>query len=178
MSRVVRSRLLGSIVATALLMQAAPEARADEPYVDGAPVPPGYRIENKREKVLIIGGSVSFGVAWVVTALASTLGNAFSHLAVTEDGSGSSQQTNWVLGYIPIVGPIGVLATQPSAEQSPGMSTFMASSSVIQAGGAAMLIAGIALGPKKYLVEDAKREFHILPIAGPQVAGIQVSGTF
>ena len=112
-------------------------------YEEGDPIPPGYHVDTKIRKGLVIGGAVTFGVCYLFSALfASTLESA-------NDALGSSND-DYVPLYIPVVGPFITIGSA----QSEGAGTFLlVIDGIAQAGGLAMFIAGLA-APSSELVRN------------------------
>ena len=73
------------------------------PYEDGDPVPPGYRLVKQKRRGLIIAGSITTGVPWVLGVTAA-VGNDF------RDNTG--------LLLIPVIGPWALLATDTARDGS------------------------------------------------------------
>jgi len=125
-------------------------------YVDGRPIPPGYHMESRPKKGLVVAGSIVFGVAYVFSASVAA----------------SSQFTadRWL--YLPVFGPFADLASRGSkcttntVPISPGVDNttqfcdddsgarfFLMLDGLMQVSGATMLILGLAL-PTRLLVRD------------------------
>jgi len=104
------------------------------PYEEGDPIPPGYRLDSRVRKGLVIGGAVTFGVPWFFSAMIASIVD-----------SGSIRSDAWPL-FIPALGPFIAMGTLDSE----GAGTFwLALDGVAQAGGLAMLIAGIVAQEKR-----------------------------
>jgi hypothetical protein len=123
---------------------------------------------------LVIAGASIFGTAYLVTAVPS--------LVVA--GGGASEAA---VGAIPVAGPfalLGVILRPPprNTDNNLGGAGFIpifVADGIVQAAGAAMLIAGIA-SPKRVLVRD-NAKVHIVPVPvrlGKASAGIGLAGTF
>jgi hypothetical protein len=74
------------------------------PYREGHPVPPGYRLEERRNKGLSTGGFVTFGLAYA-TGLGYAVANSF------DEGTG------WLA--LPLVGPWAAIGAQEIKCPSP-----------------------------------------------------------
>jgi hypothetical protein len=132
-------------------------------WEEGEPIPPGYHSVSRIRKGLVIGGAVTFGVVYLINVLAA----AVSH----DVGNGSGAAL-----YIPIAGPFVLIPQSNSAVGSFGLVL----DGLVQAGGAAMLIAGIA-APKTVLIRNdlAKIEFKPTPMTfGKNGAGFGFTGSF
>ncbi len=118
---------------------------------EGGPVPPGGRLETRARMGLTIGGSVTFGVTWLLTA---TLGSLAASL---DDGfSGRSASPAWWL-VVPVIGP---LAFGVAEDDVRGQAWFILGlDAIAQGAGLAMLIYGVT-NPATYVVFDgrARRE--------------------
>lgn len=139
----------------------------------GEPIPPGYHPVTRIRKGLVIGGSVLFGTVYLISALT---GAAVSDVC-TASGSASCGRSAKLL-FIPVVGPFTMLGNTTSA-----LGNFaLVLDGLAQAGGVAMLIAGIA-APKTVLVRNdlAKPKLEISPVPmsfGSNSAGFGFVGRF
>src|SRR4051812_26805889 len=105
-------------------------------WAPGEPVPPGYRPSTKIRTGLVIGGAVTLGAVWLLNV-------ATASIAVSVDSNGSVAAPL----FAPVVGPFIAIGTL-HANALGGF--WLAFDGVVQAAGAAMLIAGIA-APKTIL---------------------------
>jgi len=103
-------------------------------YQEGEPIPEGYHKDTKIRKGLVIGGAVTFGAVWLVTVLIGSV------IVSVDEGinSGTSEYTPL---FVPVVGPFITMGTANigSAAYAP-----LIINGVAQAGGVAMLVAGLA----------------------------------
>jgi hypothetical protein len=125
-------------------------------YVEGRPIPPGYHMESRPKKGLVVSGAIVFGVPYVFSASVAA--------------SSRFSPDHWL--YLPIFGPFADLAargSQCSANTvvvSPGVTDttqtcpddsgarfFLMLDGLMQTAGATMLILGLAL-PNHLLVRD------------------------
>lgn len=131
-------------------------------YEDGDPVPAGYHVETKIRKGLFIGGVVTFGALYFVTALT----------AATIDSANTNIDDYKPL-YIPAVGPFITVGTAGSR----GVGTFiLVVDGVAQSAGLAMAIAGLA-AQQTQLVRNDIGKMHVVPLVSPTVAGLGIMGT-
>ncbi|MEJ7732346.1 MAG: hypothetical protein WKG00_24470 [Polyangiaceae bacterium] len=99
-------------------------------YEDGDPVPPGYHVDTRIRKGLLIGGAVTFGALYLISAATAS--------AAQDAGSGDE----FTPLYIPAVGPFVTIGTT-NAE---GLGTFLLIvDGVAQSGGLLMAVLGLAL---------------------------------
>ncbi len=143
------------------------------PYVEGEPIPPGYRLVEQRRRGLIIAGSIVLGVPWVFGVTAATA-------ADFKDGTG--------LLLIPVLGPWLTLTTDVARDKPCDPGTLVCETraatravlvldGMVQAGGAAMLVVGLFV-PKKRLVRR-NVIVSVAPLAvGRDGYGLGVSGSF
>ncbi len=111
------------------LYPAAPGPRTLE-WEPGEPVPAGYHVTTQFRKGLVIGGAVVFGSVWLLNALVASIG------IDTNQGQAAPL-------FVPIVGPFIAMGTFRSLQ---ALDTFfLALDGLTQAGGAAMLIIGLAV---------------------------------
>jgi hypothetical protein len=135
------------------------------PYNEGDPIPPGYEITTRPRRGLIIGGAVTLGTTWLLSATTASF---------LESYGGTNPL--WPL-YIPVVGPFITLGTA----ESEGAGTFiLIIDGVAQAGGLAMLIAGFTAAETR--LERKKNEsfsINVTPMpVGMQGTGLGVVGTW
>ena len=146
------------------------------PYRPGAPIPVGYHAEDHVRKGLVIGGSITLGVPYV-------LGLMLASAANFENKSG------WLV--VPVVGPVLTLALrkehtcdtssediciETTADRVVG--TYLILDTLTQAGGAAMLLIGVA-ARKTELVRNDVANVVLLPgPVGHAGYGLNAVGTF
>jgi hypothetical protein len=139
------------------------------PYDEGDPVPPGYHPDTRMRRGLIIGGAVTFGVFYLISALVGAIALDCNSLITSCSNS---------LGVllIPGAGPFVALGTA----KPDGVGAFaLVVDGVAQAGGLLMLVLGIAV-PRSVLVRNdiatGKKITvgSIEPILGPQ-SGLKIT---
>jgi hypothetical protein len=130
----------------------------------GYAVPAGYHLENRVRPVAIIGGAV-FGATYGITALVSAFGANKA-------------------GLIPVAGPFFLI--EGSVGNTGGLLGFLAYAPAValvldalaQVTGLLMLTAGLANGPKSYLVRD-RVVARVVPMTmGREGYGLGVVGSF
>jgi hypothetical protein len=139
--------------------------RVIEDWDDGQPVPAGYRVSTKYRTGLIVGGAVTFGVLWFLTAIPSAI-------AADAEKNGTI-----ALGIIPLAGPFALI---PQSGGLISVELLAAIDGLGQLAGAAMLIAGIA-APRKILVRADVGGVTLMPkpmTFGHYSAGFGLAGTF
>jgi hypothetical protein len=156
-------------------------------YIEGRPIPPGYHVETRARKGLVVAGPIIFGVPYL--------------LSMSVAASSKYPPDRWL--YAPVVGPYVNLASR-SDDCDPNISTgstttnytcpgesstrfFLMLDGLMQTAGATMLILGLAL-PQTLLVRDdapytGKNGSHfawsVTPYSmGRQGSGLAVTGTF
>lgn len=148
---------------------AAPPAAGPRRITDwepGEPIPPGYHPITRVRTGLVIGGSVTFGVIYVLNVMVA---------AIAHD-VGTSKLTPL---YVPIAGPFIQMGTTSSAIGN----FWLVLDGLAQAGGVAMLIAGIA-APKTLLVRNdlaKQKKLELMPTPmtfGSNSAGFGLVGKF
>ncbi len=130
-------------------------------YDDETPVPSGYHTETRVRKGLVVGGAVTFGVMYLLTAFGAS---------VAHDVGGGADAL-----YVPVLGPFIQMGNSDSSSGR----FLLAVDGAAQAAGAAMLIYGIA-APKTVLVRnDLGLTTHIVPMRmGNGGTGLGLVGTF
>lgn len=134
-------------------------------YDEGAPIPPGYRVETLANRGLIVGGAVTFGTTYLLSAFVA---------AIAVDGNGSNEFGPL---FIPVIGPFITIKTAESED----FGTFtLLLDGVAQAGGVAMFVAGM-LTDRKYLIRNdivtAKPKVTLTPVVSSQTVGLSLRGT-
>jgi hypothetical protein len=99
------------------------------PYEDGEPIPPGYRLVQRRRRGLIIAGSIVTGVPWVLGVSAATAADFGDHSGLL---------------VVPVLGPWLMLATDDLRGTSKaGERGLLVFDGLAQAAGGAMFLAGM-----------------------------------
>ncbi|MGC4117929.1 MAG: hypothetical protein QM765_25955 [Myxococcales bacterium] len=132
-------------------------------WSDGDPIPYGYHAEKRPRVGLLVAGSLTFAVPYALSAFMAVSSNK-AELAVPVVG--------------PFIAAVDTLNTPCSSwlcfrELNAGVTAAMG---VVQAAGAAMLIAG-AVG-RYTLVVDEPGSVSVSPMVVPSGAGVGVSGQF
>lgn len=134
-------------------------------YEEGSPVPPGYRIETQANRGLIIGGTVTFGITYLLSIFVAS---------IAVDGNGGSEFGPL---FIPVIGPFITIGTADSRDF--GTFTLLLDGAA-QAGGVAMFVAGM-LTDRKYLIRNdvvtAQPKFKLTPIVSNNTIGLGLRGT-
>lgn len=126
---------------------------------DDRAAPAGYHLEGGVRDGLVIGGAVTLGSLYLLTALTAAALND-----TNRDGSAG------VL-YVPVAGPFLHLKDASSDTAK----LVLVVDGVAQAAGAAMLVVGLAT-PRTFAVRNDAAKLEIRPVVGPGSAG--VVGTF
>jgi len=129
-------------------------------WEEGDAVPYGYHPESRVRRGLVIGGAIPFGIFYLFSAMTAAIASD----AGDDDGA----------LYIPAIGPFIQLAKSDSSTAR----FFCALDGIVQTGGLAMLIYGIA-SPKTVLVRnDLGLQLHLRPVATRNGMGLGLGGTF
>jgi hypothetical protein len=135
----------------------APQLPAEMRYVEGRNIPPGYHLETRARRGLVITGPILFGIPYTFS-LSSAASSAYS-------------PDRWL--YMPVLGPFidlasrgdrctrsgqnfsspGVTFTTDSCNDDGAARFFLMMDGIIQTAGATMLILGLAL-PQHVMVRD------------------------
>jgi hypothetical protein len=137
-------------------------------YNEGDPVPPGYTPVERTRRGLVIGGAVTFGVLYLISALVAAAG---------EDTKGNGDNEAAAL-WIPAVGPFIQMFNTDSAVAN----VFLAIDGIAQSGGLAMFVIGLT-SPKTVLVRNdlasaPKPTLRPAPIVTGNTTGFGLVGTF
>jgi hypothetical protein len=136
-------------------------------WEEGDPVQPGYHPTTRIRRGLVIGGAVTFGTTYLLTA--------FTAAILVEGGSNNGS----IYGplFAPVLGPFITIGTAHAS----GSGTFvLVLDGLAQTGGLAMLIAGL-VAPKTALVRNDVAKTTITPVPmtfGPSSSGLGLVGTF
>ena len=135
-------------------------------WEEGDPIQPGYHPTTRIRRGLVIGGAVTFGSTYLLTA--------FTAAILVESKIDNSAYAPL---FVPVLGPFITIGT---AHASGGGTFVLVLDGLAQAGGAAMFIAGLA-APKTALVRNdiGKPSFTPIPMTfGRSSAGVGLVGTF
>jgi hypothetical protein len=143
------------------------------PYMEGAPVPRGYMLEEYHPRGLIISGAVTLGVLYAISL----------SVASNNDFSGAD---GWLA--VPVVGPFGWLATKKKRScvttdyssycdtSDSGDRTAVMFDGLGQVAGAALFTAGLAITRKRLVLVD--QDVVVAPYATSTGSGLQLMGRF
>jgi hypothetical protein len=108
----------------------------------GEPVPQGYRPVTQIRTGLVVAGAVTFGAVWLLNVLTASI-------AI------DTSQGQAIPLFVPVIGPFIAMGTFRSLQAVDVF--FLSLDGLVQAGGIAMLVAGIAV-PKHQLVRNRYAE--------------------
>lgn len=126
---------------------------------DDRAAPAGYHLEGGVRSGLVIGGAVTFGSLYMLTALT----------AAALDGT--NREGNAGALYVPVAGPFLHLKDASSDTAK----LVLVVDGLAQAAGAAMLVVGLT-APRTFAVRNDAAKIAITPVLGPGRAGLV--GTF
>jgi hypothetical protein len=139
-----------------------PMPPSELPYEEGQAIPPGYEVDTRIRKGLVIGGAVTLGSLWAITIIAG---------AIMRESRGADA----IPLFFPIAGPFVAIGTlQPNSVST----AFLVIDGVVQTGTAAMFIAGLAAEQSYLRYKGVGFEVEALPSAGPSTAGLTLRGSF
>jgi hypothetical protein len=134
-------------------------------YEEGQAVPEGYRVEERARRGLVIGGAVTFGVTYILSAMVGLMAESVDRAS---GGSGES----FLPLYIPLAGPFITVGT---ADAKGGGVFVLMVDGLAQVAGAAMFIGGLAAPEKKLVRNDVA--LSVKPIVTGDTVGLGVSGS-
>ncbi len=143
---------------------------------DDAQVPPGYHTETRVRRGLVVGGAVTFGTMYLLSALIAAVGADSANVSYNYDGSYAGTRKNELAAlWVPVVGPFIQMGNTSTSSGN----LLLGIDGAAQAAGAAMLIYGLA-APKTVLVRnDLGMTTTIVPMRmGQGGSGIGLLGTF
>jgi hypothetical protein len=140
-----------------------------EDWEEGEPIPPGYVPESRVRKGLVIAGAITLGVKWLIDIPVALI------LVAAEEVVEGESTRYWPL-FIPAVGPFITMGT--ATNEATAAYVLLAIDGVIQTGGLAMLIVGLA-AQETVLVRQSKGfDLKVAPVVGHDFQGIGLTGTF
>jgi hypothetical protein len=116
------------------------------PYDEGQPVPPGYRVEERARKGLVIAGTVTFGSAYLLSILG----------AATAASDGGNEGEGFIPLFIPVAGPFITLGTMD--DDASAATPLFILDGIAQVGGVALLIGGLAASETILLRNDVRAD--------------------
>jgi hypothetical protein len=155
------------IIVTSPPPQSGPRMIAD--WQEGEPIPPGYHPAQRMRTGPIIGGAVTLGVLYFISALVA---------AGYQDWANAHNESNPAAGlFIPTVGPF-ITITQSSSAMA---DVFLVIDGAAQSAGAILLVYGLT-SPRTVLMRDNPiGRPMILPkpmLLGKDGAGVGLVGSF
>ena len=135
-------------------------------WSEGDSIPPGYRPVERTRKGLVVGGAVTFGTMYLISAMVAAAGDDASKY-------NTSGKNELAALYIPAFGPFIQMA---NTESSSGK-FLLAVDGIAQTAGAAMFIIGLT-SPKTVLVRNDLAEVRVTPVVTASTAGAGLTGTF
>jgi len=133
-------------------------------FDEGRPVPAGYTPVYRARRHLIVGGAITFGVSYGLSAFVAAIGED------TRDGGTNEVGSLW----IPVAGPWLQLARTDSATGK----FFLAGLGAAQVAGAVMLYYGMTTKNLVLVRNDLVGSLTVAPMAGNGVSGMLLSGRF
>jgi hypothetical protein len=149
---------------------APPGPRVIDDWDEGQPIPPGYYKSTKIRTGLVVGGAVTFGAVYLITALT---GAVVGDICVATN---TTSCTSAKLLLIPVAGPFTLLGAGVGATAD----LFLVIDGLAQAGGIAMFIAGLA-APRTVLKRNDVGKVTLTPkpiTFGTHGGGFGLTGTF
>lgn len=147
------------------------EMKETLPYVEGQPVRPGYHVEKRVRKGLLIGGLSALGAGYIASAVMAS----------------DDSVTGGDVGYVPLLGAF-IAAGTLEHKRSGGFIDFDFSafnriififSGLMQTAGLTLTIVGVAAPSKVQVLGEAPPvEMAVAPLAGPGALGVSVIGSF
>jgi hypothetical protein len=130
---------------------------------DGRPAPAGYTAVKRSRKGLLIGGGVTLGVSYGISAMTAAIGDDLS------DGDNEVAAL-----WIPVAGPFIQIANQDSATAK----VFLVGLGAAQVAGAVMLYYGLTTTKTVFVRNDLVGSLNVGPMVGDGTTGAVLSGRF
>jgi hypothetical protein len=131
---------------------------------DDRPAPDGYTPVLRKNKHLIVGGAVTFGVSYSISAFAAAVG----------DDANSNGHNEVAALWIPVAGPFVQLADTNSSTGK----FFLAGLGGAQLAGAIMLFYGMTTDKRVFVRNDLVGSLTVTPMAGNGAQGMVLAGRF
>ncbi len=131
---------------------------------DDRRAPAGYTEVHRTRRHLIVGGSVTFGVTYLISAFTASIG---------QDASNNGHNDLAPL-FIPVAGPFIEMGNTDSATAK----FFLAGLGGAQLAGAIMLYYGITSKQRVFVRNDLAGSLQIKPLADRNIQGLALSGSF
>lgn len=158
------------------------------PYREGLPVPPGYRVVDRKNSGLIVGGAVTFGVAYAAAlglAASQSFENGTSYAAIPVAGPWAAigGRSFKCTTNIPVSQNTTGKAVKDALNKCVGAAfdevvtvVFLTADGLVQATGAVLFFIGLASGHQELVRKDLpKAAVEVFPEGG---GGLTVSGSF
>ena len=133
-------------------------------FDEGRPVPAGYTPVYRTRRHLIVGGAVTLGVSYAISAFVASIGQ----------DSGSNGRNEVGAMWIPVAGPWLQLADTSSATAK----FFLVGLGTAQVAGAVMLYYGMTTKNLVLVRNDFVGNLTVAPMAGNGASGMLLSGRF
>lgn len=137
---------------------------------EGTRAPAGYTAVQRKRKGLIIGGAVTFGVSWTISAMAAAIGD--------DDARRNGEDNELAAMWIPVAGPFIQMARSDSSTAR----FFLFGLGGSQVAGAVMLYLGLTSKTTVYVRNDLVGSLHFAPMTPTEnnhyATGMVVGGRF
>ena len=153
-----------------------PYGPAEMDYEDGEPIPPGYYVDTKIRKGMVIGGAVTLGALWILSVLAGAIAVSIEE-AEEADGFDDDDisTTDAAMLMIPVAGPfISIWSYNASAAGA----VPLIFDGVGQTAGLVLLIVGLTAQEKVLKRSYAGGTLTPAPIVSKDHMGVGLTGTF
>lgn len=131
---------------------------------DDRRAPMGYTEVHRTRRHLIVAGSVTFGVTYLISAFIASVGQ--------DTSSGGRNELASL--YVPVAGPFLEMGHTDNATAR----FFLASMGAAQLAGAIMLYYGVSSTQRVFVRNDLVGSLSITPLADRNVQGLALSGSF
>lgn len=132
---------------------------------EGRAAPAGYTAVQRSRKGLLIGGGVTLGVSYGISAMTAAIGSDFA---------GSDGRNEVAALWIPVAGPFIQIADTDSATAR----VFLVGLGAAQVAGAVMLYYGLTTKKTVFVRNDLVGSLGVSPMAGEGNTGMVLSGRF
>lgn len=132
---------------------------------DGRYAPPGYTEVHRSRRHLIVGGAVTLGVSYGISAMVAAIG---------DDARGSDGKNDVASMWVPVAGPFLQLAQTDSSTAK----FFLVGLGGAQVAGAIMLYVGMTSKQRVFVRNDLVSNVTITPYTMHGTSGLALTGSF
>jgi hypothetical protein len=146
-------------------------------YEEGQPIPPGYHVDTRIRKGMVIGGAVTLGALWVFSVLVAAIATSIEEEEERFDGTDDDgiSPADTAMLFIPVAGPFISIVTY---EASTAGAVPLIFDGVGQSAGLVLLIVGLAAQEQVLKRDYGGITLEATPMVGQGYGGMGLTGKF